>query len=708
MAIDGLSGSGTITNVAVSPTTLTVGSNNGTATFSGVIQDGSGPFSLVKNGTGTEILTGANTYSGITTINGGTLQIGSGATGSLGSGNVTDNAALVFNRSISVTVANSISGIGSLTQAGIGLLTLTGNNTYTGTTTINSGDTLQAGSATAFSATSSVSDSGTLNLGGFSNSIGTLNGSGTVANSPTTVYRIDNGTPVGGFNNSLTTEAEDNWVGNVFTATAGATQLTSISFVNSSALNASTLPSPFITAALYTGSPAMGLTLVPGSVNTVALNSAAGQLITVPFAVPQTLTVGQVFTAVLFIDDVPNTVFPFEEDNSGSNANSYYDISNPPGNVNTYVLASPNGPTLNGASYPGTSSTNASKDTTLLRVNATSSAVTPATLTVTGGGVFSGTITGASTALTVDGGSQTLTLSGNNTYGGTTTINSSDTLKVASTTALTSASSVTDNGILDLNGNSISIGALSGSGTVTNSSSTPATLTVTGGGTFSGSITGANTALTVNGSSQTLTLLGNNTNGGVTTISAAGLQIGQGGTTGSLGTGTVIDNGFLSYDLSSSINVANAISGTGTLQLTSGTGAITQSAAITVANLLAEANTGITLNNAGNAVANFAATDFFGNVSLTNRAALTVSGTQAFNGNVTIANTGSLTVSGSVSSSGNGAINLTASGADVALNINANVISANGPLTFSATGDLAVGTGVTISSGTAALTLAPT
>ena len=88
---------------------------------------------------------------------------------------------------------------------------------------------------------------------------------------------------------------------------------------------------------------------------------------------------------------------------------------------------------------------------------------------MTGGGSFSGNITGANTSLTVDGGSQTVTLSGNNSYGGMTTINAGDTLRAGSTTALTNTTSVIDNGTLDLNGMSISIGALNGSGSVIDS-----------------------------------------------------------------------------------------------------------------------------------------------------------------------------------------------------------------------------------------------
>src|SRR5207302_3244621 len=48
---------------------------------------------LLKSGAGLLVLTGTNTYSGTTTISGGTVQIGNGAaTGTLGTGAVTDNA----------------------------------------------------------------------------------------------------------------------------------------------------------------------------------------------------------------------------------------------------------------------------------------------------------------------------------------------------------------------------------------------------------------------------------------------------------------------------------------------------------------------------------------------------------------------------------------------------------------------------------------
>ena len=113
----------------------------GAGEFSGVINEGvAGGVSVEKTGAGTLILSGDNTYLGDTVISAGTLQVGSGGTsGALGAGNVTNNGALIFNRSNAATVANAISGTGDVTKQGAGVLTFTGANTYLGTTTISAG-----------------------------------------------------------------------------------------------------------------------------------------------------------------------------------------------------------------------------------------------------------------------------------------------------------------------------------------------------------------------------------------------------------------------------------------------------------------------------------------------------------------------------------------------------------------------------------------
>ena len=104
IAMDSLNSSSASASVMSStgPATLTV---NGGGTFAGALVDGVGPLSLTKtDSSSTLILSGANTYSGATLISAGTLQIGNaGSTGSLGTGNVTNNGRLVFNKNVNTT-----------------------------------------------------------------------------------------------------------------------------------------------------------------------------------------------------------------------------------------------------------------------------------------------------------------------------------------------------------------------------------------------------------------------------------------------------------------------------------------------------------------------------------------------------------------------------------------------------------------------------
>ena len=74
--INGLSGTGTVDGVSGTPT-LTVGDNNATSAFSGVIKNTSGTLSLTKIGSGALTLSGTNTYGGATTVSVGMLKAGS-------------------------------------------------------------------------------------------------------------------------------------------------------------------------------------------------------------------------------------------------------------------------------------------------------------------------------------------------------------------------------------------------------------------------------------------------------------------------------------------------------------------------------------------------------------------------------------------------------------------------------------------------------
>jgi autotransporter-associated beta strand protein len=148
-----ITGTGFFTNSSTSTaSTLTVGGDNSSFTFSGALTDnvagGGAALSLAKTGTGTLSFGAVNNYSGLTDIQQGVLAITN--IGSFGSGPVSINngAELNMNRTGTLNFPNELIGGGDLRSIGTGTTTLTAsNNGFTGRFLVENG-VLQVGNGT--------------------------------------------------------------------------------------------------------------------------------------------------------------------------------------------------------------------------------------------------------------------------------------------------------------------------------------------------------------------------------------------------------------------------------------------------------------------------------------------------------------------------------------------------------------------------------
>ena len=132
-------------------------------TISGAIVSHFGNERMTKTGSGNLLLAGAASLGGGLTVSAGTVTVGDG--GSV-SGNIANEASLVFDTAGTLTYSGVLSGAGSLSMLGAGSLTLSGTNSFSGGTTL-SGGTLVVGSLAALGSGAVTLSGGTLDLGGF-------------------------------------------------------------------------------------------------------------------------------------------------------------------------------------------------------------------------------------------------------------------------------------------------------------------------------------------------------------------------------------------------------------------------------------------------------------------------------------------------------------------------------------------------------------
>ncbi|EIW7596561.1 autotransporter outer membrane beta-barrel domain-containing protein [Salmonella enterica subsp. enterica serovar Anecho] len=411
----------------------------------------SGSGQVVKSGDETLTLSGANSYTGGTTISGGTLVASN--VEALGSGDVTDNATLELNTGGDFD--NNIGGTGSVVKSGDKTLTLSGANSYTGGTTI-SGGTLVVSNVEALGS-GDVTDNATLELntgGDFDNAI---SGSGQVvksgdktltlsgANSYTGGTTISDGTLVasnvealGSGNVTDDATLELNTGGDFDNAISGSGQ------VVKSGDKTLTLSG----ANSYTGGTTIsGGTLVASNVD--ALGSG----------------------------DVT--------DNATLELNTGGDFANNIGGTGSVVKSGDETLTLSGTNTyrGGTTISGGTLVASNVEALGTGDVTDNATLELNTGGDFDNNIGG--TGSVVKSGDETLTLSGANSYTGGTTI-SGGTLVATSVDALGSGD-VTDNATLELNTGGDFDNAISGSGQVVKSGDK--TLTLSGANSYSGATT---------------------------------------------------------------------------------------------------------------------------------------------------------------------------------------------------------------------------